>query len=300
MSTIQFIRTALFVPGNRSERVDKAVRTDADMIIMDLEDAVAMGEKPKARRTVHNKIEQHAERMLMVRINAIETGLADEDLKEIVVPGLDAVMLPKVDDPRNIQHVDAKITVLEHERGIDKGSVKVIGLVETALGVEHAFRIASTTTQTQRLFTLAFGAADYSLDMGIEMSRAERALYFARARLALACRAAGIAPALDTPFMIDLKDLVAFKADVEYGKTLGFGGKLCIHPNQIEICNRLYSPSRNEVDKAQKIVSAFEAAEEQGLAAIQVDGKFIDYPVVAQARRTLEMAATIASTGKEA
>ncbi len=295
MSAIWFVRTALFVPGNRSDRVDKAVQTDADMIIMDLEDAVALGEKQAARRTVRNNIEKHADRRLMVRINGIETGLADDDLKEIIVPGLDAVMLPKVVDPSNIQHMDTKIAVLERERGMEEGSVKVIGLVESALGVEFAFQIASAATPTQRLFTLAFGAADYSLDMGIEMAKAERALCFARARLALSCRAAGIAPALDTPYMIDLKDMEAFSADVEYGKSLGFGGKLCIHPNQIEICNRLYSPDPDAIDNARRIVSAFETAEEQGLAAIRVDGKFIDYAVVAQARRTLEMAAAIAS-----
>jgi citrate lyase subunit beta/citryl-CoA lyase len=300
VSTIQFIRTALFVPGNRSDRVDKAVRTDADLIILDLEDAVALARKPQARRTVRQKVEQHAKRKLMVRINALSTGLAEDDLREILVPGLDAVMLPKVNDPRDIQNVDAKIADMERERGIDHGFVKVIGLVETALGVENAFRIASTATKTRRLYTLAFGSADFSLDMGIEISRAERALYFARARIPLACRAAGIAAALDTPFMTDLKDLEAFEADVEYGKTLGFGGKLCIHPNQVEICNRLYSPGKTEIDKAERIVSAFESAEKQGLAAIQVDGKFVDYPVVAQARRTLEMAATIAASDKGA
>lgn len=297
MSAIQYIRTALFVPGNRSDRVDKAVRTDADMIIMDLEDAVALTEKSEARRVVRQKIEQYANRRLMVRVNAIATGLVDDDLKEILIPGLDAVLLPKVEDPRDIQQINAKITDIECESGIDEGSVKVIGLVETALGVENAFRIASTVTESRRLYTLAFGAADFSLDMGIEMSQAEKALFYPRARLALACRAAGIAPAIDTPFMINLKDLEAFEADVLCGKNLGFGGKLCIHPNQVEICNRLYTPSKDEIDKADRIVSAFESAEKQGLAAIQMDGKFIDYPVVAQARRTLEMAATIFSIG---
>jgi citrate lyase subunit beta/citryl-CoA lyase len=297
VNNIQFIRSALFVPGSQPDRVDKAAGTDADMIIMDLEDAVAVEEKPDARRTVRRKIVQHAKRKLMVRINALSTGLADDDLAVVLGSGLDAVMLPKVGDPRDIRNIDAKLLGLERERGINPGALKVIGLVETALGVENAFRIASAAAKYPRLQTLAFGAADFSLDMGIDMSKAERALYFARARLALACRAAGIAPALDTPFMIDLKDLEAFEADVEYGKALGFGGKLCIHPNQIEICNRLYSPGRREIEKAKRIVSSFEAAEKMGVAAIQVDGKFIDYPVVEQARRTLEMAASIASSG---
>jgi citrate lyase subunit beta/citryl-CoA lyase len=295
VSNIQFIRTALFVPGDQSDRVDKAVGTEADMIIMDLEDAVSLEQKPDARRAVRRKIEQHAKRKLMVRVNALSTGLVDDDLDAVMVPGLDAVMLPKVDDPRDIENIDAQLNSLERERRLHPGAVKVIGLVETALGVESAFRIASAATESSRLYTLAFGAADFSLDMGVEMSEAERALYFARARLALACRAAGIAPALDTPFMIDLKDMEAFEADVKSGKTLGFGGKLCIHPNQVDICNRLYSPGKGEIEKAKRIVSSFESAEKKGLAAIQVDGKFIDYPVVAQARRTLEMAASIGS-----
>lgn len=299
MSAIHFIRTALFVPGNRPDRVDKAVRTAADMVIMDLEDAVAMAEKPGARAAVRQKIKQHAKRRLMVRVNALSTGLVDQDLREIFVQGLDAIMLPKVEDPRDIQQIDAKMTEIEREIGLDPGAVKVMGLVESALAVENAFRIASTKTEFQRLYTLAFGAADYSLDMGIEMTKTGEALFYPRARLALACRAAGIAPAIDTPFMIDLKDLEAFQADVQRGKSLGFGGKLCIHPNQVQICNRLYSPGRGEIAKAEKIISAFEAAEKQGLAVIQVDGKFIDYPVVAQARRTLEIAAGIFSPGEE-
>ena len=295
MSGIQFIRTALFVPGNQPDRVDKAVRTNADMVIMDLEDAVALAEKSEARQAVRQKIYQHAKRKLMVRVNALSTGLVDDDLGEILVPGLNAVMLPKVDDPRDIQRIDAMMTEIERDRGIDPGAVKVIGLVETALAVENAFRIASSVTESQRLYTLAFGAADFSLDMGIEMSKTGEALFYPRARLALACRAAGIAPAIDTPFMINLKDLEAFKADVQSGRSLGFGGKLCIHPNQVEICNRFYSPSKEEIAQAEKNIAAFEAAEKKGLAAIQVDGKFIDYPVVAQARRIIEMAAVILS-----
>ncbi|MFW6101235.1 MAG: HpcH/HpaI aldolase/citrate lyase family protein, partial [Bacteroidota bacterium] len=135
----------------------------------------------------------------------------------------------------------------------------------------------------------------FGLDMGIQISKKGEELSYPRARIAVASRAAGIDPPLDTPFTIDLKDREAFKADVRQGKSLGFGGKLCIHPDQVDFCNYIFSPSEEEIAFAQKVVKAFEKAETDGQAAIQVDGKFIDYPVVAQARKILEFAEKINS-----
>ena len=129
--------------------------------------------------------------------------------------------------------------------------------------------------------------------MGIHISTTGEELFYPRARIAVASRAAGIKPPLDTPFMTDLKDQEALQEDILRGKNLGFGGKLCIHPNQIEVCNRLYSPGEEEIRYATKVIDAFDAAEADGRAAIQVDGKFIDYPVVAKSRRVLQIAASM-------
>lgn len=293
MKEIGYIRTALFVPGNRPERVDKAVETRADIIIIDLEDAVPLAEKISTRKIVREKIEMHAAARIMVRINALGTGLCRDDLEEIVVPGLDAIMLPKVENPQDIQLINSLLVKTERLKQMDPGSVALVPLIETAVGVENAFRIASTTTNPVRLYCLAFGAADFTLDMGMQLTNTGEELFYPRARLAVASRAAGIKPPLDTPYMIDLKDQKALKADIIRGRNLGFGGKLCIHPNQIDICNGLYSPGDKEIEYAAKVVEAFEAAEATGNAAIQVGGKFIDYPVVAKCRRVLEIAASM-------
>ena len=290
MKDIGLIRTALFVPGNRPDRVDKAVGLGADMVIIDLEDAVPLKDKVSTRQIVREKIENHAENKLMVRINSLESGLVQGDLAEIVTPGLDAVMLPKVAKSEDIVQIHAMLVAFEQRNQIDPGSLALVALIETALGVENAFQIASTKTEPDRLHTLAFGAADFTLDMGIRISKTGEELFYPRTRLAIACRAACIKPPLDTPFMIDLKDQEALRMDILRGRDLGFGGKLCIHPNQIDICNNLYSPSQAELEFATQVVHAFEEAEANGIAAIQVNGKFIDYPVVEQSRRILKIA----------
>ena len=230
----------------------------------------------------------------MVRVNALETGCTEADLGAVVGPGLTAVMLPKVQSGADLADMDRLIDAAEESSGLERGSVRLVALVETALGVENAYSIAAAAqSETSRLHTIAFGAADFSLDMGINLSKSGEELAYPRARIAVACRAAGIAPPLDTPYMMDLKDREAFEADVVRGKRLGYGGKLCIHPNQVEFCNRTFAPSEAEVAFAAKVIAAFEAAEASGQAAIQVEGKFVDYPVVAKAKRILALARKI-------
>jgi citrate lyase subunit beta/citryl-CoA lyase len=293
LSNIGFTRTALFVPGNRPDRVDKAVQTPADMVIIDLEDTVPRAEKARTRFLVREKIKAHAGRTLMVRVNSLETGFTAADLAEILIPGLDAVMLPKVQLPEDVDRVSSLLAQQETAGGIQNGSVALVSLLESALAVENAFQIASAATSFGRPHRLAFGAADFTLDLGIRMSKDAEELAYPRARIAVASRAAGIDAPLDSPFMIDLKDTDALTADTLRGKNLGFGGRLCVHPNQVDICNRIYSPDEQEVAFASRVVAAFEAAEAGGTAAIEIDGKMIDYPIVAQCRRVLEVAARI-------
>jgi citrate lyase subunit beta/citryl-CoA lyase len=293
MSNIGFIRTALFVPGNRPERVDKAVQTAADMVVIDIEDTVPRAEKAKTRLLVREKIRAHAGRALMVRVNSLETGLTAADLAGILILGLDAVMLPKVRGLEDVNRMSSLLAQQETAGRIQPGSVALVSLLESALAVENAFQIASAAASLGRPCRLAFGAADFTLDLGIQMSRGAEELAYPRARIAVASRAAGIDAPLDSPFMTDLKDLEALKADTLRGKNLGFGGRLCVHPNQVDICNRIYSPDEQEVAFASRVVAAFEAAEAGGTAAIEINGKMIDYPIVAQCRRVLEVAARI-------
>jgi citrate lyase subunit beta/citryl-CoA lyase len=226
----------------------------------------------------------------MVRVNSLDTGLTESDLASIVGPSLDAIMLPKTQTSEDVARMATLMSMAEDAAGIETGSVGLIALIESALGVENAFAIAATETKPSRLQTLAFGAADFCLDMGIQISKTGEELAFPRARITLACRAAGIDPPLDTPFMIDLNDREAFESDVMRGYRLGFAGKLCIHPDQVDFCNHLFSPTPAEIAFAAKVVAAFETAEAIGQGAIQVDGTFVDYPVVAHSKRILEIA----------
>lgn len=295
MNTIDVLRTALFVPGNRPDRVDKAVQTGADMVVIDLEDAVPLAEKTHARVAVKEKINRHAGRPVMVRVNSFDTPLTAGDLAEVLAPGLAAVMLPKVQRPEDVQRMHALLSEQETARGIPVGSVGLVSLLESALAVENAFGIASAKMSHSRPHRMAFGAADFSVDMQVAMSKSAEELNYPRARIAVASRAAGIAAPLDSPFMVDLKDVDALRADTLRAKRLGFGGRLCIHPNQVEICNQIYSPTDQEIAFAARVVAAYAEAEAAGKGAIQVDGKMIDYPIVAQCRRVLEIAGRMRS-----
>jgi citrate lyase subunit beta/citryl-CoA lyase len=293
MKELEFIRTALFVPGNRPDRVDKAVDTAADVVIIDLEDAVPYSQKKETRPVVREKILDYQERPVLVRINALDTEFFQEDLDAVLVEGLSCVMVPKVETAAQILEINRGLLEVEAKKGMRPGSVSIIPLIESALAVENVFQIVSQRTDPERLFTVAFGAADFALDMGFEITKTGEELFYPRARIAVACRAAGVKPPLDTPFMIDLKDPEALEADIKRACRLGFQGKLCIHPNQIDICNRLFSPTTEEIEYAQKVVQAFDEAEAGGSAAIQLDGKFVDYPVVERCRRILKISKLI-------
>ena len=287
------IRTALFVPGNRPDRVDKAIATAADRVIIDLEDAVAVSQKEKTRTLVRDKIITHKDRGVLVRVNGLETDFITGDLEAVVVNELGGLVLPKTENSHQVGKIHRLLVDLEKKQGLQAASTAAILLTESALGVQNIFQISSAATELNREFLIALGAADYALDMGIEITKDGVELMYPRSRIAVACRAAGIAPPLDTPFMIDLKDIEALKDDAARAKQLGFQGKLCIHPNQIEPCHAVFTPSREEISFARRVVDAFKAAEAGGSAAIQVDGKFVDYPVVERSRRILKLASMI-------
>ena len=290
MKKQELLRTALFVPGNRPDLVDKAVRTDADAIIIDLEDTVPPPQKEETRHIVRQKIIEHGDRGIIARINGLESEYMRGDLHEVVVKELSSILMPKVEKRADIEEINRLLREEETKNRIPIGNISIIPLIESAMAVENSFRIASTRTDPDRLLTLAFGAADFALDMGITLTKTGEELSYARSRLAVACRAAGVEPPLDTPFMLDLTDREALQEDIRRARQQGFQGKLCIHPNQVEICNRLFSPSEDEIEYARKVIRSFENAEACGVAAIQMDGKFIDYPIVERAKHVLRLA----------
>ncbi len=289
------IRTALFVPGNRPDMVPKALATAADAVIIDLEDAVPPGEKARARLDAAKILVEPHDKKVIVRVNALDTDFFSDDLQTVICGGLAAVMVPKVESAEDVKRIHWSLLQVEKDKELKAGRLPVLAQVETARGVDDISRITRADTVPARLYSVAFGAADYTQDLGIDISSDGSELLYARSRLPIACRAAGIQPPIDTPFMTDLKDIAALETDAARARQLGFQGKLCIHPNQIESVNRIFSPSSEQIQMARTVINAFEAARDKGQGALQIDGKFVDYPVVMRARRILEMAEALES-----
>jgi citrate lyase subunit beta/citryl-CoA lyase len=234
---------------------------------------------------------------MYVRINALNTPYAKEDIAALGSKNIVGLMLPKVESPDDLIAFGRLLTDLEKDSGLIEGSLEVLSICETAKGLEEIYSIASAKTEPNRDMIIAFGAADFTLDLGISLTREGRELDYARTRLPIASKAAGIGPPLDTPWMVDLKDVNGLVADAQKAKAYGFQGKIVIHPTQIQPCHDVFTPTQAEIDYARKIVEAFEAAERDGKAAIQLDGRFIDYPVVERARRTIELSRVIEDQG---
>ena len=279
------LRSMLFVPGSRPERIDKAAATAADAVIVDLEDAVAVDAKETARATACAKRARHPERLFWVRVNGLDTGFFEDDLKAVAAAGVDGVMVPKIETPQQVAQVLSALEECIDRSAGDGSGPMVAALIESALGVQNAFAVASAGAQSRRFLTLALGAADFTADMGIDMTAEAFELHYPRARLAVACRAAGLAAPLDTPYMIAVKDSEGVTRDAVCARRLGFQGKLCIHPLQISPVNSVFSPGEAEIAFARKVCAAFESAQTRGQAAVTVDGRFVDPPVVERARQ---------------
>jgi len=288
---MRLLRTLLFTPGNNMRMIYKAGTLGADAVILDLEDAVPMAEKETARIFVKDCIEQVAAGgvQVFVRTNAFTTGLAEEDLNWTVQAGLHGIVLPKAESKDDVLETEKLIAVLEKERGLEAGSLVIIPTLETARGVMNAYEIAMAS---QRVVAIAFGAVDFTRDMGINLSGEGTELLYARSRIAVAARAAEV-QAIDTPW-IDVADREGLVRDSERGRQLGFRGKLLIHPSQIEPVNRVFSPSEDEVEYARKVVEAFSEAEAKGLGAISLEGKMIDVANFRQAQDLIALAEAIA------
>ena len=277
------LRSFLFAPGNHARRVEKALTLPADAVILDLEDAVAVSEKPATRDLVVKAFGQPRHGRLYVRVNAYSTEWCHADIVSIVWPGLDGIILPKVETPDQLRSVDWLLAALERERGLPAGGIDLVPILETALGLSNVLAIAGSGSRTKRL---AFGAGDYTLDLGMVWSRDETELLPARSAVVMASRAAGIEPPLDTVWA-DLRDAEGFSRSAGHAAALGFQGKMCIHPDQIAVTNAAFSPSEQQLSWAKRVVAAFADAEARGLASIQLDGQFIDYPIVQRARQVV-------------
>ena len=281
---IQPLRSFLFAPGNHARRVEKALSLQADAVILDLEDAVATAEKRTTRDAVIAALTRPRRPLLYVRVNAVDTEFCYGDLAAIVRPGLDGIILPKVESAGGLATVDWLLAQIEREHGLVSRAIELIPIIETARGLNQIDAILASGTRVKRV---AFGAGDFTLDVNMAWSRNEAELTYARAKIVTASRAAGIEAPLDMVW-VDLADEEGLEASARTALGFGFQGKMCIHPNQIAVVNRVFTPSEAEIALAERVVAAFARAEAEGSAAIQLDGKFIDYPIVYRAQRVLE------------
>jgi citrate lyase subunit beta / citryl-CoA lyase len=288
-TAIQPLRSFLFAPGNHARRVEKALSLDADAVILDLEDAVATAEKRTTRDAVVAALACPRQPLLYVRVNAVDTEFCYGDLAAIVRPGLDGIILPKVESAAALATVDWLLAQFEREHGLMPRAVDLIPIIETARGLGQIDAILAGGTRVKRV---AFGAGDFTLDVDMVWSCDETELAYARAKIAVASRACGIEAPLDTVW-VDLADEAGLEASARSALGFGFQGKMCIHPNQIAVVNRVFTPSEAEIAFAERVAAAFTRAEAAGSAAIQLDGKFIDYPIVYRAQRVLEKVAAI-------
>ncbi|MGZ8384167.1 MAG: HpcH/HpaI aldolase/citrate lyase family protein [Nitrospira sp.] len=277
------LRSFLFVPGDAMLRFPKALASGADAIIQDLEDSVPTARKEEARRLTAASLAESAESVRrFVRVNAQETPYCWDDLHAVVVPGLNGIVVPKAEDPAALAAVTWVVSELERTRGMIPGGVEILPLIESAAGIQAVEVIARATPRIRRL---TFGAVDLSTELGFEVDAMESQLAPLRWRLAVASRAAGLDPPIDTVFL-RIKDEGGLSAVVRLAKSFGFHGKLCIHPSQVAVVNGGFMPSEEEITQARRILDAV-GVDADAAAAASVDGMMVDRPVVDRALRIL-------------
>ncbi len=285
-------RSFLFAPGNHPRRVEKSFTTGCDAVILDLEDAVAVAEKPATRATVVEALKQPRTCRGYIRVNSIDTVFCYDDIEAVLGPWLDGIMLPKVERAADLQAVDWMMTSLERRHGIEPGTIDLIPIIETAQGHAAAREIAASGGRLKRL---SFGGGDYTRDLNLQWTFEEEEIAAVRAEVVLASRLANIDPPIDTVF-IHIKEHEHFARSARKGREFGFQGKLCIHPDQVGPTNAAYTPTDEEAAWARKIISSFDVAEADGLASIQVDGYFVDYPIVEKAQRIVTLYDAVAAS----
>jgi citrate lyase subunit beta / citryl-CoA lyase len=285
------MRSLLFVPADSPRKLEKSMSSGADALIIDLEDSVALESKEAARQGalafLNEARTQRRRPMLIVRVNALDTGLTDADL-DAVIPGRpDGILLPKAEGGSSVAHLDAKITVREAISGIEDGTIFIHALTtETAAALFHAGTYGDVSN---RLSALTWGAEDLSASLGAETNRRHDGhltdpYRFARTLCLAGAAAAGV-PAIDTVY-VDFRDEEGLRREAEEARREGFHGKLAIHPAQVATINDVFSPSPESIAKAQAIVDAF--ANSPGAGVVALDGVMYDRPHLVRAQALLQ------------
>ncbi len=289
----QLRRSLLFVPGTTPERIAKAAASAADGIVLDLEDAVAPGQKVQAREWVVAALRRvdFGARARVVRVNPLDSAYGADDLSAVVPARPDALLLPKVETAEGLLRIDQAVARLEGEAGLPVGAIRFHLLIETVAGVMNVLALARGSSRNAALF---FGAGDLARETRGRLVPSRTSELYALSQLLFAARATGL-DAIDTPYF-ELQNAAGLEAHTRFGAELGYDGKALIHPSQIDVANRVFSPSAQSLAEARRIIAAYDAAQAEGSGALALEGQFIDAVHVAMARELLTRARAAGAT----
>jgi citrate lyase beta subunit len=280
-------RSLLFAPGDSVHKMNKAAQLGADSAILDLEDAVAYGQKEEARAKVVAALAEidfgRTERL--VRINAPDTDMFAADLEAIAAANPDGIVVPKVEKAQQVERIDQYLQSGESSSGRPAGALRLLVLIETALGVMNVKEIAQSS---RRLEGLMFGAEDLAADVGATRTEAGWEVFYGRSAVVTAAAAYGL-DVIDGVYL-DLNDLAGLEEDAQFAQRLGYTGKMAIHPRQVEVLNRVFAPTAAEIARAQRLLEAFQLHVAAGSGVFALDGRMVDMPLVRGAEHLLERA----------
>ena len=297
MAKQELMRTSLYAGGTSPVKMIQAGFYNEDCLVYDLEDSVSSGEKDAARFLVYNavKYQRPKGKYILIRVNGIYSEYLDEDLEAAVRAQPDAIRIPKVEYASEVEKIDAKITAIEKKAALPLGAIQLWCNIESYLGVLNAREIAKASP---RVAAMALGAEDFTASMSAQRTKPGWEIFYARNAILMACREAGIS-AQDAVFS-DINDKEGLQRDLEMTRALGFDGKTCVHPRQIDPVNRCFTPSDKEIRNALRVLDALKAAAEQHTGVCVLDGGMVDKPMELRARSTLAKAeAAGIKTGRE-
>ena len=281
------LRSMIFTPGHRKDLIEKAIRSGADAVIIDLEDAVAMAEKAGAR---HRLAELPTSPVpLYVRTNGPETDMYWDDVIAAGAAGVAGIVVPKAEHASLIRETDGALRAMEMSNGHRVGAIGIVPLIESGLGARNTFEMVQASDRVESVLYGGGEQGDLVADLGVEWTPEGTGLMFSRAKVLMDARAAGIEHPLEAVFM-DFRNLEALRVECELARTLGYVGKVAIHPAQVPVINDVFTPTAEQVAHHRRIIDEFDKALASGSASIAVDGKMVDYAVARVARAVLARA----------
>ena len=287
------LRSMMFVPGHNQKLIEKALASEADALILDLEDSVRPFVNKDAARELIVKLALDGAftgcgKKIFVRVNDRDTSLLLKDLRAVTLDGIDAILMPKVYRAEDIHYVDHLLDAIEHEKELDSGRFKIAVLIETAAAVLNVQEICRASG---RVVAATFGCEDFVADLEGYHDLQHESIYIPRALIALGARAAGVIP-IDTVH-IDVHDLEDLEVILRKGRKFGFEGQLVLHPKELPLVHRYYTPSEKEVSDAEAMLELYEKAESENKGVAVYNGKFVGPPMVVAAKKILERSARI-------